>query len=111
MPEEEDVQDAIKRDSPNTTLINETIEQHVKKIDRGKSSYKKESLNKNQVELSKNIFVSWDEDGSGVLEGDELIRPLLALGLANDQRFAYHLLETLDPHAGKPGHNELSIQM
>ena len=63
------------------------------------------------IEIAKNLFLSWDDDGSGILEVEELINPLLALGLASDADFAEQLLQHLDPHAGKPGHDELSIQL
>jgi len=33
--------------------------------------------NRKNVEFAKNLFQSWDDDGSGTLEAQEIIKPLV----------------------------------
>jgi Ca2+-binding EF-hand superfamily protein len=40
------------------------------------------------VEFAKDIFISWDENGDGTMDENEIIKPLVSLGLAPDSRFA-----------------------
>lgn len=40
--------------------------------------------------------MAWDDDASGVLEADEIIHPLISLGLAPNAQFAIKLLQALD---------------
>lgn len=49
-----------------------------------------------QIEFAKNLFISWDDDGSGVLEADEIIKPLIGLGLSSDSKFAIKILQALE---------------
>lgn len=42
------------------------------------------------------MFLSWDEDGAGELESNEIIKPLIAMGLSSDSKFAKKLLQALD---------------
>lgn len=51
------------------------------------------------IEFAKDLFISWDDDGSGILEADEFIRPLIKLGLAPNSDFAIKLLQALDSTA------------
>ena len=69
------------------------------------------ALSKKTIKFAKNLFLSWDDDGSGVLEEEEIIHPLIAMGLASDSDFARQLISTLDPKANKPGHNEYSLTL
>jgi hypothetical protein len=39
------------------------------------------------LEFARELFNSWDDDGSGVLEISEIVRPLVALGLSPDETF------------------------
>ena len=48
--------------------------------------------NRKHVEFAKNLFISWDDDGSGVLEAEEIIKPLIGLGLSSDSKFAIKIL-------------------
>lgn len=50
------------------------------------------SSNRKHIEFAKNLFISWDDDGSGVLEADEVIKPLVGLGLSSDSKFAVKIL-------------------
>jgi hypothetical protein len=43
--------------------------------------------------------MSWDDDGSGVLEANEIVKPLVALGLSSDKGFALKILAALDPRS------------
>jgi len=43
-----------------------------------------DEVNRKNIEFAKNLFISWDDDGSGVLEASEIIKPLVQLGLAPD---------------------------
>ena len=47
------------------------------------------------------MFISWDDDGSGTLEANEIIKPLISLGLAPNSEFAILLLQALDPKTKK----------
>ena len=48
----------------------------------------KTETNRKHVEFAKNLFLSWDEDGAGELESNEIIKPLIAMGLSSDSKFA-----------------------
>ncbi len=48
--------------------------------------------NRTHIEFAKNLFISWDDDGSGVLEAEEIIKPLVGLGLSSDSKFAIKIL-------------------
>lgn len=69
------------------------------------------ALSKKTIQFAKDLFLSWDDDGSGVLEEDEIIKPLISMGLASDSAFARQLISTLDPKADKPGHDEYSLTL
>jgi hypothetical protein len=43
------------------------------------------------------MFYSWDDDGSGILELDEIAQPLISFGLAPDITFVAQLIKSLDP--------------
>lgn len=61
------------------------------------NSFKDDQINlKDQIEFAKKLFFSWDDDGSGVLEIDEISEPLIALGLAPDKKFVAQLIKSLD---------------
>jgi|LauGreDrversion4_2_1035121.scaffolds.fasta_scaffold128728_1 hypothetical protein len=47
-----------------------------------------EAALKVNLEFAKDIFVSWDENDDGLMEEDEVIKPLVSLGLAPDSKFA-----------------------
>lgn len=54
-------------------------------------------MNRKHIEFAKNLFISWDDDGSGALEPQEVIKPLIAMGLSSDSNFAKKILQALDP--------------
>lgn len=60
-----------------------------------------DEVNRKNVEFAKNLFVSWDDDGTGTLEAQEIIKPLISLGLAPNSDFAIKLLKAIDPKAGE----------
>jgi Ca2+-binding EF-hand superfamily protein len=51
-----------------------------------------DAINRKHVEFAKNLFVSWDDDGSGLLEPHEIIKPLISMGLSSDHNFARKIL-------------------
>ena len=56
--------------------------------------------------------MSWDDDGSGVLEADEIVKPLVALGLSSDKGFAMKILAALDPRSkAEKADSELRIML
>ena len=55
------------------------------------------TTNRKHIEFAKNLFISWDDDGSGVLEAEEIIKPLVGMGLSSDSKFATKILQALDP--------------
>ena len=61
-------------------------------------NFEEENVRKN-IEFAKNLFVSWDDDGTGTLEASEIIQPLVQLGLAPDSQFARKILNSLDPRS------------
>lgn len=40
------------------------------------------------LEFAKDIYLSWDENGDGDIDENEIIKPLVSLGLAPDSAFA-----------------------
>ena len=60
---------------------------------------KNEEINRKNIEFAKDLFISWDDDGSGELEADEIIKPLINMGLVPDSKFAIGLIQALDPSA------------
>ena len=65
-------------------------------IRRNKAGQEDDRERKN-IEFAKDLFISWDDDGSGSLEAEEIIKPLITLGLAPNSDFATRLLRAIDP--------------
>lgn len=61
-------------------------------------SQENDHSNRRHIEFAKDLFISWDDDGSGILEPQEIIKPMIALGLSTDQNFAKKILQALDPN-------------
>jgi len=51
-----------------------------------------EEANRKHIEFAKNLFISWDDDGSGLLEPHEIIKPLIGMGLSSDHNFAKKII-------------------
>ena len=51
--------------------------------------------------FAKDLFLSWDENGNGIMDEMELIKPLVSLGLAPDRKFAHKIVQALDPRSKK----------
>jgi Ca2+-binding EF-hand superfamily protein len=64
---------------------------------------------KGQIEFITKLFYSWDDDGSGILELDEIAGPLIALGLAPDREFVGQLIRSIDQKFLKKNDDQLSI--
>lgn len=56
-----------------------------------------DTSNRKHLEFAKNLFISWDDDGSGNLEPEEIIKPLIGLGLSTDHNFGKKIIQALDP--------------
>ena len=52
--------------------------------------------NKEQIDFAMKLFSSWDDDGSGVLDFEEIARPMISLGLSTDPTFVQKLLEAIN---------------
>lgn len=67
-----------------------------------------DAQNRKHIEFAKNLFISWDDDGSGILEPQEIIKPLIGLGLSSDHHFAKKILQAIDPKSenGNPSNFE-----
>lgn len=44
--------------------------------------------NRKNLEFAKDLFISWDVSGDGMISEGEVIKPLVSLGLAPDHKFA-----------------------
>jgi len=56
-----------------------------------------EKANKKNMQFARDLFKSWDVDGDGTISENEIIKPLVALGLAPDLKFAKKLCGSLEP--------------
>lgn len=64
------------------------------------------------VKFARDLFMSWDDDGSGILEAEEIVKPLVALGLSSDKGFALKILAALDPRSkAEKATSELRIML
>jgi len=61
------------------------------------------------LSLPNKLFYSWDDDGSGILEIDEVSEPLITLGLAPDKKFVVQLIRSLDSKFENVEDEDLSI--
>ena len=52
------------------------------------------------IKFARELFMSWDRDGDGGITEDELVKPLVSLGLAPDHKFARKIVVALDPKQG-----------
>ena len=57
----------------------------------------KELTNAKNLQFAKDLFYSWDEDHDGNLTDREMVKPLVALGLAPDKKVARLICLALDP--------------
>lgn len=70
----------------------------------------KTETNRKHVEFAKNLFISWDDNGTGELNSSEIIKPLIAMGLSSDSKFAHKLLQALDT-SNKKNKTDLKLTM
>jgi hypothetical protein len=47
------------------------------------------------------LFSSWDVDGDGTISENEIVMPLVSLGLAPDAEFASKICRSLEPKNSK----------
>lgn len=55
--------------------------------------------NKKVMQFAKDLFASWDDDGSGILDVAEVVKPMVSLGLASDANFTRKIMQALDPRS------------
>ena len=68
--------------------------------------------NMDQIDFAMKLFASWDDDGSGVLDFEEIARPMISLGLSTDPTFVLKLLEAIDAKFANVGNGkEIKITM
>jgi len=72
---------------------------HVHKDDKGHNE--SELQTRANLEFAKDIYLSWDENGDGDMEENEIIKPLVSLGLAPNSAFARKICQALDPRTAK----------
>jgi Ca2+-binding EF-hand superfamily protein len=77
---------------------------------RRRKMLSKTENNRKHVEFAKNLFLSWDDDGAGELDSNEIIRPLISMGLSSDSKFANKLLHALDT-SNKKKKSDLKLTM
>ncbi|CAI2365760.1 unnamed protein product [Moneuplotes crassus] len=92
---------------PDIVCVNKNTEKWIDK----RNPKNNRAATKKTIQFAKDLFLSWDDDGSGILEEEEIVHPLLSLGLASDSAFARQLISTLDPKANKPGHDEYELTL
>jgi len=83
--------------APSLLLASHKTENWIKKRDM----QSKTEVNRKHVEFAKNLFLSWDDDGSGEIEPIEVIRPLITMGLSSDSKFVNKLLQAIETNAKK----------
>ena len=66
---------------------------------------------KDQIDFARKLFYSWDDDGSGILDLDEIAEPLIALGLAPDKVFVAQLIKSLDSKFLNQKDEDLSVTL
>jgi Ca2+-binding EF-hand superfamily protein len=49
------------------------------------------------LNFAKDLFTSWDVSGDGTISEDEVIKPLVSLGLVPDHKFARKIWQSLKP--------------
>lgn len=72
-----------------------------------------EGTNQKDLQFAKDLFAVWDSDGNGSISENEIVRPLVSLGLAPDAKFAIKICRSLEPKNSnrKPGEPiELQIE-
>ena len=80
----------------------------------GKNRHKmksKKSTQKNVIEFAEKLFHSWDDDGSGVLDLDEIADQLISFKLAPDKIFVANLIRSLDPKFLNQKDDEISVNL
>jgi len=60
-----------------------------------------ELQNRANLEFAKDIYLSWDENGNGDMDSNEIVKPLMSLGLAPNSAFARKICQALVPRTAK----------
>ncbi|CAI2374676.1 unnamed protein product [Moneuplotes crassus] len=83
------------------------IDQWKKKHENVKSGSNK----KNIIKFAEKLFYSWDDDGSGILELEEIADQLISMKLAPDKVFVANLIRSLDPKFLNKADDDLSVNL
>lgn len=92
-----------------------TAESYLKKLNNQKwiNSHKTNKIvaddevtSRKNIEFAKDLFLSWDTDNDGQINENDIIRPLVSLGLAPDSKFARKICQALDPKHSLRKQNE-----
>jgi hypothetical protein len=62
------------------------------------------------IKFAKELFLSWDINGDGSITQDELIKPLVGLGLVPDHKFAAKICYALENTKSEHGNVELTAE-
>lgn len=57
--------------------------------------------NRQHLEFAKGLFLSWNDDGSGIVHAEDVIKPLTALGVASNSKLVESLVQQLGGAQGK----------
>lgn len=55
------------------------------------------AIQKGQIEIAKNLFLTWDGDGEGSLSAFEIIKAFVSIGLSQDHNFARKIMASIRP--------------
>ncbi len=72
-----------------------TMKEGEKWIQKHSKSGEVPQTNRKHLEFAKNLFLCWNDDGSGLVSGSEVLEPLTALGLSQDSKFVKLLIGSL----------------
>ena len=55
-------------------------------------------ISRKHQQFAANLFVSWDDDNSGVLNTKKLTKTMISLGVSPDSQFVHRLLQSINMH-------------
>lgn len=66
------------------------------------------ALAKQQINIAKELFLTWDGDGEGSLSPEELMNAFVKVGLSQDHHFAKKIIESIRP-SGSDKNEDIQI--
>lgn len=55
----------------------------------------------NKIQIAKEIFLTWDQQGQGSLSEEVIINALVRIGLSTDHHFAKQIMNSIKPYSSK----------